>query len=47
MQLVRDLADQIFVLRYGAKLAFGTPEQVLSDPRVIDAYLGQCKTVNQ
>ena len=47
MQLVRDLADKIFVLHYGSKLAFGTPEQVLSDPRVVDAYLGQRQTVNQ
>jgi branched-chain amino acid transport system ATP-binding protein len=46
MQLVRDLADQILVLHYGSKLALGTPEQVLSDPRVVDAYLGLHRTVN-
>jgi branched-chain amino acid transport system ATP-binding protein len=38
---VADLADRIFVLDYGKPLAEGTPEQVLNDPRVIAAYLGQ------
>ena len=29
-----------FVLHYGSELASGPPEQVLSDPRVIKAYIG-------
>jgi branched-chain amino acid transport system ATP-binding protein len=41
MQMVADLADRIFVLDYGKPLAEGTPEEVLNDPRVIAAYLGQ------
>jgi branched-chain amino acid transport system ATP-binding protein len=41
MQLVRDLADQVFVLHYGSMLALGTPENVLSDPNVIEAYIGR------
>jgi branched-chain amino acid transport system ATP-binding protein len=41
MQLVRDLADRVFVLHYGKELASGPPEQVLSDPRVIQAYIGK------
>jgi branched-chain amino acid transport system ATP-binding protein len=41
MQMVADLADRIFVLDYGKPLAQGTPEEVLNDPRVIAAYLGQ------
>jgi branched-chain amino acid transport system ATP-binding protein len=40
MQLVRDLADRVFVLHYGKGLATGSPQQVLSDPRVVEAYLG-------
>jgi branched-chain amino acid transport system ATP-binding protein len=40
MQMVADLADRIHVLDYGRSLAEGTPEDVLSDQRVITAYLG-------
>lgn len=40
MQLVRDLADHVFVLHYGKELASGSPEGVLSNPEVIEAYLG-------
>jgi branched-chain amino acid transport system ATP-binding protein len=40
MQLVRDLADRVTVLHYGRKLAEGSPQAVLSDARVIEAYLG-------
>jgi branched-chain amino acid transport system ATP-binding protein len=41
MQMVADLADRIFVLDYGKPLAEGTPGEVLNDPKVIAAYLGQ------
>src|SRR5262245_4946414 len=40
MQLVRDLADQVFVLHYGKKLAAGSTHEVLSNPSVIEAYIG-------
>jgi branched-chain amino acid transport system ATP-binding protein len=41
MQMVADLADRICVLNYGQRLAEGTPEAVLRDPRVVEAYLGK------
>lgn len=41
MQLVRDLADRVLVLHYGSELACGTPDSVLTDPRVVDAYIGR------
>lgn len=41
MQLVRDLADKVLVLHYGKELSYGLPEEVLSDPLVIEAYIGK------
>ena len=40
MQMVADLADRLYVLNYGERLAEGSPEEVLRDPLVIEAYLG-------
>ena len=40
MDMIMSLADKILVLNYGEKIAEGTPEQVGSNPAVIDAYLG-------
>jgi branched-chain amino acid transport system ATP-binding protein len=40
MQMVGDLADAIVVLSYGKYVTHGAPETVLSDPDVIEIYLG-------
>lgn len=41
MRIVQAVADHICVLDYGSKLAQGEPGAVLSDPAVLEAYLGR------
>ncbi len=40
MGLVLGVCDRILVLDFGKRIAQGTPEQVRSDPGVLEAYLG-------
>jgi ABC-type branched-subunit amino acid transport system ATPase component len=40
MEFVMGICDVVAVMERGAVIAFGTPEQVRSDPRVLDAYMG-------
>jgi branched-chain amino acid transport system ATP-binding protein len=41
MDLVMGVCDRIVVLDFGRVIATGSPDQVRSDPAVLDAYLGR------
>ena len=41
MKIVMALAEQIIVLHHGEMIAQGSPMEVVSDPQVVDAYLGE------
>lgn len=41
IKAIKSLSDRLLVLHHGEKIAEGTPEVVLSNPAVIQAYLGR------
>jgi branched-chain amino acid transport system ATP-binding protein len=41
MKAITALADRVFVLNFGQRLALGGVDEVLSNPEVIEAYLGR------
>ncbi len=41
MDLIMNLCNRITVLNFGRELATGSPEQIQSNPKVVEAYLGE------
>ncbi len=40
IQFISDLCERVFVLNYGEKLAQGTPDEIMNNESVIEAYFG-------
>ena len=46
MSLVSKVSDRVLAMNQGQELSTGTPQQVQSDPRVVEAYLGTIDDVS-
>ncbi|MBA7586029.1 hypothetical protein ES708_28025 [subsurface metagenome] len=41
MKIIMEATQRVVVLNYGEVLTTGVPREVVNDPRVIEAYLGE------
>ncbi len=44
MRVVMGVCEKITVMDFGEVIAYGAPQQIQSNPRVVEAYLGRGAT---
>lgn len=47
MQAIMNLSEKVYVINFGKKIAEGDPHEVVADPEVVKAYLGEQYVANQ